>query len=293
VEPQPPEPSRRARAITGAKARAERLQARADAERKRHRSVDVVFDAVDRDGEIGGGILAGALAYRFFIWLLPLALVLVAGLGLAASAADESPVESAKGLGLGGLVSGSIAQAAKSSNRWYALVIGIPILLWVTRSLLRALITVHRLVWGEGRGTAPKPTPAATLRLLALLLGYLVVSTLMRAVQVHSTVGGLLFTLLDWSVFAGLWLLIELQMPHRGTPWRALVPGAILFGVGIQLLGAVTSYLIVPWAEGKQGTYGALGLAAALLLGLFLISRLMVATAVLNATLWERRTRAT
>ena len=46
---------------------------------------------VNRDGDIGGGIIAGALAYRLFIWLLPLALVAVAGLGIAADAADETP----------------------------------------------------------------------------------------------------------------------------------------------------------------------------------------------------------
>lgn len=44
-------------------------------------------------------------------------------------------------------------------------------------------------------------------------------------------------------------------------------------------------------ALGKQGTYGALGIAAALLLGLFLIGRLMVGAAVLNATLWDRSRR--
>jgi hypothetical protein len=35
-----------------------------------------------------------------------------------------------------------------------------------------------------------------------------------------------------------------------------------------------------------------MGAAAALLLGLFLLSRLVVAGAVLNATLWERKRRA-
>ena len=65
-------------------------------------------------------------------------------------------------LGLGGFVSRSIEGAAESPNRWYALLIGVPILLWVTRSLLRVLIGAHRLVWGEVRAVAPKATPAAT-----------------------------------------------------------------------------------------------------------------------------------
>jgi uncharacterized BrkB/YihY/UPF0761 family membrane protein len=39
----------------------------------------------------------------------------------------------------------------------------------------------------------------------------------------------------------------------------------------------------------SQSAYGVLGVAAGLLFGLFLISRLVVASAVLNATIWERR----
>jgi hypothetical protein len=50
--------------------------------------------------------------YRLFIWLLPFALVAVAGLGLAADAESESPQDAAESLGLEGLVSNSIANAA-------------------------------------------------------------------------------------------------------------------------------------------------------------------------------------
>ena len=67
--------------------------------------------------------------------------------------------------------------------------------------------------------------------------------------------------------------------------------GALAVALGLEILHAVIAYVITPWALAKQGTYGALGVAAALLVGLFLISRLVVASAVVNATLWERRTR--
>jgi uncharacterized BrkB/YihY/UPF0761 family membrane protein len=55
----------------------------------------------------------------------------------------------------------------------------------------------------------------------------------------------------------------------------------------------IGAYFIAPYAITKQGTYGALGVAAALLLSLYFLSRLIVGAAVLNATLWERRARAT
>ena len=63
-----------------------RLVERTDAERERHSSVDVTLTAVDRDSDVGGGIMAGALAYRMFVWLLPFALVLIGVLGVTADA---------------------------------------------------------------------------------------------------------------------------------------------------------------------------------------------------------------
>ncbi|HET8873992.1 MAG TPA: YhjD/YihY/BrkB family envelope integrity protein [Gaiellaceae bacterium] len=273
------------------RANGEQLAQRAQRERGRHRSVDAVFEMVDRDSEVGGGIIAGALAYRLFIWLLPLALVAVAGLGFAADAASTSPEEAADSLGIEGLVSSSITNAAESPNRWYALLIGIPVLLWTTRSLLRVLIGAHRLVWSDVRAAAPKPTPIATLRLLVLLLTFGAVTTFASALRAWSPGPGLIATLATVVAYAGLWLLISLQLPHRGAGWVALVPGALVYGVGVEVLNVVVVYVITPWALAKQGTYGALGIAAALLFGLYLISRVVVAAAVVNVTLWERQAR--
>ena len=281
-------PSRRARI----EARGRLLAKRAEAERRRHASVDTVFEMVDRDGEAGGGIIAGALAYRLFIWLLPLALVSVAGLGIASDAASESPQETARRLGISGLVSSSVASAAEGRARWYALLIGIPILVYVTRSLLRALIVTHRLLWQDTRAEAPKPTLAATLRLLVLLIGFSVAGTIASAMRAWSPGPGVLVTLLAVVPGAALWLAITLRLPHRGTPWTALVPGAFLGAAGLQLVHVLAAYVLAPYAVAKHGTYGALGAAAALLFGLFIVSRLVVFAAVLNATLWERRTRA-
>jgi membrane protein len=269
-----------------------RATALGDAQRQKHRSVDAAFEMVDRDGDIGGGIIAGALAYRLFIWLLPLALVAVAGLGIAADAADESPQETADGAGLGGLVTSSISDSATSSGRWYALIIGIPILVYVTRSVLRALIAAHRLIWTQPRAETAKPTLPATLRLLGLLLLLPIASGLASAIRAHSPGVGVLGTAVTLLPYAGIWLLVTDGLPHRDAPWSALIPGALLFGFGLDLLHVLLAYFLVPYALAKQGTYGALGIAAALLFGLYLVSRLVVAAAVVNATLWERRSSA-
>ena len=49
-------------------------------------ALDATFETIERDSHIGGGMLAGALSYRLFIFALPLAFFLVSGLGVLASA---------------------------------------------------------------------------------------------------------------------------------------------------------------------------------------------------------------
>ena len=65
------------------------------------------------------------------------------------------------------------------------------------------------------------------------------------------------------------------------------------------VLGAIVLVLLLVHDRGDAWliyavafAYGALGTAAALLLGLFFLSRIIVLAAVLNATLWTRRERA-
>ncbi len=267
-----------------------RLVERTDAERERHSSVDVTLTAVDRDSDVGGGIMAGALAYRMFIWLLPFALVLIGVLGVTADVTDESPSETAGGAGLSGLVTTSVASAAQGTGRWYAVAIGLPILLWTTRSLLRALISVHRLVWADPRERVVKATWAGTVRLLtALVVLYFLGPVIDSIWPLDGDVVVVVFA--EAALYAVLWLLVTLRLPHRNADWRGLLPGAVLFAAGGMLLATLTYYVIGPYASSREDTYGTLGLATALLLGLFLIARLVVASAVLNATLWERRPR--
>jgi uncharacterized BrkB/YihY/UPF0761 family membrane protein len=269
---------------------AKRYAERAEASRASHGSVDAVYVMFDRDSEVGGGIMAGSLAYRLFIWLLPFSLVVVAGIGLGTDLTSESAASATRSLGLRGLVAKSVAESSQSSSRWYAFVIGIPVLIWATRNLLRALVVVHRLVWGDSRGLAQRVTLAATARFLVLALAYFVILEL--ASHVGSWTGS--YFLRAVVAFAGLfgwWLVVSLRLPHQDAPWYALVPGAILMAIGLELISGLGSWFIASRVNSSQSAYGVLGVAAGLLFGLFLISRLVVASAVINATIWERRSR--
>jgi uncharacterized BrkB/YihY/UPF0761 family membrane protein len=89
----------------------------------------------------------------------------------------------------------------------------------------------------------------------------------------------------------GAWLVVSTQLPHRGVRWPSLVPGALLFGAGLLFVNVFNVYVTTRLVEDRADTYGALGIAAALLFSLVLVGRLILLSAELNASLDERRAR--
>ena len=266
------------------------LQTRADAARARHASIDLGFSLVERDSSIGGGLLAGALAYRLFVLLLPTSLLLVSGLGLYAGTVDKSPSTVAKEAGLHGLIASEVSQTASGRARGVVFLLMIPAVLYALVTLYRAIAKVHAIAWhGSGRGVRIRPRGVGVLG--AALVVQLVTGEIVGWIRRGHQLGGLAALLVYVVVIGGAWLVVSLQLPHREVRWAALVPGAVLFGVGSLLVNAFNIYVTTRLVEGRADTYGALGIATALLFSLVLVGRLMVVSPELNALLYERRAR--
>jgi uncharacterized BrkB/YihY/UPF0761 family membrane protein len=94
-------------------------------------------------------------------------------------------------------------------------------------------------------------------------------------------------------VFAlsGLWLIVSLHVPHAGARSMQLLPGSLFYAVGVLCVVLFNILILDQLLKEKSSTYGALGIAATLLLGFFLMGRVIVGAAVLNVTLYERRGR--
>jgi uncharacterized BrkB/YihY/UPF0761 family membrane protein len=264
------------------------LQARADAARARHSSVDLGFVLVERDSSIGGGLLAGALAYRLFVLLLPTSLLLVSGLGLYAGTVDQSPVTVARRAGLHGLIGSEIAHTASSQARGLVFVLMIPTVLYALATLYRALARIYAIVWlGSARGVRVAPGGVGVLGAAGIV--QLASWEIVRWVRQATQFGGLAALLVYVLVIGGAWFAVSLWLPHGTVRWPALLPGAALFGVGLLLVTIFNTYVTARLVEGRANTYGALGIATALLFSLVLVGRLMVVSAELNAALSERR----
>jgi uncharacterized BrkB/YihY/UPF0761 family membrane protein len=266
------------------------LQTRADAARARHASIDLGFSLVERDSSIGGGLLAGALAYRLFVLLLPTSLLLVSGLGLYAGTVDKSPSTVAKEAGLHGLIASEVSQAASGRARGVVFLLMIPAVLYALVTLYRAIAKVHAIAWhGSGRGV--RITPRGVGVLGAALLVQLFTAEIVGWIRRAHQLGGLAALLVYVVIIGGAWLAVSLQLPHREVRWAGLVPGAVLFGIGSLFVNAFNIYVTTRLVEGRADTYGALGIATALLFSLVLVGRLMVVSPELNASLYERRVR--
>jgi membrane protein len=259
-------------------------RARVDEARPDHATVDFVFRLLERDSSIGGGLLAGALAYRLFVLLLPTALLFVSGLGLYAGAADKTTSEAAREAGLHGLIASQVASTASSGARWLVFLVMVPAVLYATATLYRALAIVHGIVWhGSGRGA--RPTGRGIGMLFAALLLVAAAAQLVGWIRRHDQLGGVASLVVYVVLAGGAWLLVSLQLPHRDVPWRALLPGAALVGVGLLFVNVFNLYVTTRLVEDRANTYGALGIATALLLSLVIVGRLFVVSAELNALL--------
>ena len=271
--------------------RGDAARTRLEDARSRHASVELGWSLFEGDTAIGGGLLAGALAYRLFVLFLPTSLLLVSGVGLYAGAADKSTRQVTKEAGLHGLFASNVAATASSNARWLVFILMIPAVLYAAAKLYRALAIVHGLVWhstGRARG---RMTRRGVGLLLAVLFAVLVATEVVSWIRRHDQLGGLVALAVYTAIVGGAWLALSLHLPHGEARWTALLPGAALFGAGLLAVNVFNVYVTARLVEDRANTYGALGVATALLFSLVLVGRVAVLSAELNAALFRLRAR--
>jgi uncharacterized BrkB/YihY/UPF0761 family membrane protein len=263
--------------------------------RPRIPALDAAIGAGQRDRSSAGSVLAGALAFRLFVPLLPFALLVVTLLGYATTEDADTPASIAHSLGVREATLTTIADSAKLSNgdRISVIVFGLFALLVASLSAVRALRAIHALAWRLPLGHFPR-TPAATIAFIGWAIVFFGLWALGGWARKTLGPAGIPVTITLLAGFFALWLAVSMMLPHPpGLSWRAFIPGAILVAIGMEAIHLATVLYIAHKAERASASYGALGIALVLLLWLYLLGRLIVAAAFLNATVWESRNRQT
>ena len=203
-------------------------------------------------------------------------------LGLSNASDTEDAVE---GGGVPAAISNAIGDASRAAdaNSWWLLAVGVPLLLWAGLTGAKAVQLVHSLVWDE---PPPKTKPVGSLVFTGMMCAAIVtvaLSSWFADVAWH----GLLAAALAIAPLTGLWLWISLHLPHRDAPWRALLPGAVLIGIGVPLLSGLVDAFLVDELEKSTSMYGSLGATATLIFFIYLLGILVVGSPILNHSLYE------
>jgi uncharacterized BrkB/YihY/UPF0761 family membrane protein len=268
------------------------LVARVQERRDSDSPLGAALEAIELDRLRAGGLLAGGIAFRAFLWLLPTALLATGVLGLVRDAAHEQPDVVARRLGLGGVVGSSVAGAVDQSSRGTALLLasGLVFMVYFGVSLVRALRIACVIAWDLPFERRPHLLRDGVL-ISAALVVQLSCSAAASALRSHA--GGLGesvgVTVAVALLACVLWLGIDMLLPHGDAPITALMPGALLMVAGLQLLYLVTIYYFAHRLATSGDLYGTLGVAATLLLWLYVVARLFVATMFFDAVLWKRK----
>jgi membrane protein len=238
---------------------------------------------------VNASVLAGHLAFRVFLFLVPLLLVAVAALGFA-SAEGVDVQDQGENLRVGQALAGSIADAGESAEegRFRTGVIGVIALLTAASGLVAALRLVVATVWGVPvrQATHSKlKTMAWLLPGIALICaGIATRQWLTRRGILLERFGVLLAILLNSVTLLGLfWIL-----PRRTTTWTDLVPGAVAAAAGFLGLNIASAVYFTEKLHKSSEVYGALGVAVTTLLYLFFVGQIVVVATIVN-TIWFDR----
>jgi uncharacterized BrkB/YihY/UPF0761 family membrane protein len=260
-------------------------------ERERRYAVALAFSIAHRGRRTAASVLAGALAFRFFLTMLPLTLVAVVGLGFARSAGG-SPSDALKQFGIKGVLASTINHSSSFSEpgRATVLLLGIVGVLSGARTCAGTLRAIHALAWEMPVVRWRRGGRAALFFLGAVVVGFACAGLAARARADAGVALGFGASLLLAGAVGILWLGASWLLPHPdGLRWTAFLPGAILVGVGMALLQAITANWVGPKLNHESSLYGSLGVAFVVLGWLYVVGRLLVAAPLLNSAVLERR----
>lgn len=247
-----------------------------------------VLGVQKRYGELNGNYLASSVTLSSFLSIFPLLLFAIAILGFFAAGSPNLAGDIVRELGLTGDAADGVVAAISTAerSRRAASVIGVAGLLWSGLGLVAALQYAINAAWQvTGRGWRDKLKGLTWLAGATLLFGTsFATSQIIRLLPAFLAPLGVIAGL---SVNLGLWLWTFKVLGTRDVGWKALVPGAVVGAVGLEILKFVGGYYVPKAVASASALYGTLGVVFATLAWLLFFGRLVVYAAVVNVVRWE------
>jgi uncharacterized BrkB/YihY/UPF0761 family membrane protein len=265
--------------LTAARARAEAMP-----------GGSLVREVLETERELGGGLIAGGVAFRVFLWIVPFGLVVAALLSFWSEYDREGLQGASREFGISAAATAAAIDVLQTGDRNAVVVLlfGLVTLAWFTLGAVRALVLAHSLAWQLTPPRITQPLRAIVL-FNGLFVVYIALSTGLAWLREHLGALAILGLILTLAASAALAAIAMWLLPRRATDIRELLPGALLVAVGVQVINLAVLFYFAPRLGRSEETYGAFGTAATMLVWLYVLSRLITLAAFLNSTLWLRR----
>jgi membrane protein len=123
------------------------------------------------------------------------------------------------------------------------------------------------------------------LAALALLVTQILLVSLLAGFLRSAPAGSLLTLVLRIVASSAIWLVLQHLLLGGRVAWRGLLPGAVVAGVGQQVVAALSTLWIPGLIENNSTRYGMIGVSFALLSWLVVIAVVQVAAATVSVEL--------
>jgi uncharacterized BrkB/YihY/UPF0761 family membrane protein len=249
--------------------------------------VNIVQGTFRRDRRAAGSVMSSALAFRLFLFFLPLLLLTIGVAGFASDIVDARSANRAAGIsgGLAGQVSTAFHQPGLT--RWLAVLLGLWGVLVAGRSLSRVLHTASAAAWGLPAGDRARLRAVGAVAGLVCTIG--VIAILIGRVRESFGLGPATASFLPaLLVYAIVWLGVSMFLPRATEDPGALLPGCVLVAFTLTVMHAVSELYLPDRLDHASRLYGAFGVTVVTLGWFFILGRAVIIAMVLNAAIYDR-----
>jgi uncharacterized BrkB/YihY/UPF0761 family membrane protein len=249
--------------------------------------MDVVLGIFRRDRQAAGPVMSSALAFRLFLFFLPMLLLTIGVAGFASEVVDARSVDRAAGLSGGLAKQVSTAFHQSGLTRWVAVLLGLWGVLVAGRSLSRVLYAASAAAWGLPLGGRARLRAVGAVAGLVCTIGVIaiVIGRIKESFGIGSASASYLPALLIYTI---AWLGVLMFLPRATEDPGALLPGCLLVALTLTVMHAVSELFLPDRLDHASRLYGTFGITVVTLGWFFILGRAIIVAMELNAAIYDR-----
>jgi uncharacterized BrkB/YihY/UPF0761 family membrane protein len=249
--------------------------------------VDVGLRIYRRDREITGTVAGSAIAFRLFLFFVPLLLFVVGLAGFVSHLVDADDVNDDAGLSGSLAAQIEVALSQPTQTRWVAVGIGLFGILTAGYSLSKVMVAASAFGWQLPE--RPKAAPKIVGALVGLITGVGLIALIINRIRADRGVGVASVSFIAaFIIYLVAWLAVSMLLPRGTRDPGALLPGATIVALTLTGMQAVSQLYIPDRLSRASQLYGTFGATIVTLGWFFILGRAIVLGIVCNAVIHER-----